>query len=311
MATTHGDTSGFDLEFSTGLTTNRCEQAAAHANNQMVMTRPTETALSDAPPAVLCAGGHDPSGGAGLIADAEAVRAAGGHAIGLVTCLTNQDSQGLRGLYPQPPARFEEQWRTLTADSPIAAIKIGLIGTASLARTLVRLIGEQADRPIVLDPVLATGAGDPVADHALVETLQRKLIGATTLITPNWPEARTLADAATPDACAARLLARGCRWVLITGTHADGPEVINRLYGRDGHRQSWGWPRLSGEYHGSGCTLASAIAARLAAGQELVDAVAEAQAYTWQALARARRTGRGQLTPNRLFALDPPRTEAL
>ncbi|MEY6432778.1 hydroxymethylpyrimidine/phosphomethylpyrimidine kinase [Thioalkalicoccus limnaeus] len=275
------------------------------------MTRPTATAGSEHPPVVLCAGGHDPCGGAGLLADAEAVRAAGGHALGLVTCLTNQDSRGLRGLYPQAPARFEEQWRTLTADSAVGAIKIGLIGTASLAHTVARLIGERADRPIVLDPVLATGAGDPVADRALIETLQRELIGATTLITPNWPEARTLADAATPDGCASRLLASGCRWVLITGTHADGPEVINRLYGCDGHRQSWAWPRLPGEYHGSGCTLASAIAARLAAGQELVDAVAEAQAYTWQTLARARRTGRGQLTPNRLFALDPPRAEAI
>jgi hydroxymethylpyrimidine/phosphomethylpyrimidine kinase len=94
---------------------------------------------------------------------------------------------------------------------------------------------------------------------------------------------------------------------MITGTHARTADVVNRLYGRDGTRLEWSWSRLPHTYHGSGCTLASAIAARLVLGKPMADAVAEAQAYTWETLSRARRTGRCQLTPNRLYTLD--RTE--
>ncbi|MBK1702584.1 bifunctional hydroxymethylpyrimidine kinase/phosphomethylpyrimidine kinase [Thiococcus pfennigii] len=256
------------------------------------------------PPIVLCAGGHDPTGGAGLTADAEAVRAAGAHALGLVTCLTTQDTCGVGGVFPQPIGQIEAQWRALSADSPIAAIKIGLLGSAAVAEAVEGRVRAHPGLPVVLDPVLASGAGDPIADAALVERLRHHLPGACTLMTPNLPEARTLAGAQDPDACAAALRRAGCRWVLITGTHAAEAEVVNRLYGPDGCRHAWRWPRLPGHYHGSGCTLASAIAARLARGDEPIEAIAAAQAYTWEALARARRTGRCQLTPNRLFALD-------
>jgi hydroxymethylpyrimidine/phosphomethylpyrimidine kinase len=96
----------------------------------------------------------------------------------------------------------------------------------------------------------------------------------------------------------------GARWVLVTGTHdLTTPEVVNRLYSADGAERTWGWPRLPGEYHGSGCTLASTVAACLALGYSMVEAVAAAQEYTWTTLDQALRTGRGQLTPNRMFAL--------
>lgn len=258
------------------------------------------------PPIVLCVGGHDPTGGAGLSADAEAIRAAGGHALGLVTCLTVQSTAGVSGVLPQSPTQIEAQWQTLVADSPIAAIKIGLLGHAALAQTVAALVQRHGDCPIVLDPVMASGRGDRLADAALSEQLRNHLPRLCTLITPNLPEAQALAGADTPAACANVLLQTGCRWVLITGTHADSTEVINHLYGHDGYYESWRWPRLPHAYHGSGCTLASAIAARLAGGMGLVEAVAEAQAYTWQTLRQARRTGRGQLTPNRLFALEAP-----
>jgi hydroxymethylpyrimidine/phosphomethylpyrimidine kinase len=255
-------------------------------------------------PAVLCAAGHDPSGGAGIGADGEAIRAAGAHALSVVTCLTTQDSCGLRRLWPQPPTQVDEQCRLLLADSRVTAIKIGLLGDTALLRTLVGVIQDHPDLPVVLDPVLATGAGQSVADAALCNQMRQRLFPAVTLLTPNVPEAQTLSDAVAPDDCAEHLLRLGCMWVLITGTHASGEQVTNRLYGRNGSRASWDWPRLPGEYHGSGCTLASAIAGRLALGQEVPQAVAEAQAYTWKTLSQARRTGRCQLTPNRFFALD-------
>lgn len=257
-------------------------------------------------PVLLCVGGHDPSGGAGVQADAEAARAAGLHACCVITALTAQDTSRLRGLWPQPAEQVEAQCRMLLADSRVGAIKAGLLGNSRVVRVLTELTTEYPDIPLILDPVLATGNGQSVADAALLNQLRKNLIGRCTLITPNLPEARTLAASSDPEVCARRLLATGCQWVLITGTHADEPEVVNRLFGPGGSHEEWRWPRLPGSYHGSGCTLASAIAARVARGSGVSAAVADAQAYTWETLRRARRTGLGQLTPNRLFALDAP-----
>jgi hydroxymethylpyrimidine/phosphomethylpyrimidine kinase len=131
----------------------------------------------------------------------------------------------------------------------------------------------------------------------------------TTILTPNSTEARRLADVdddaddEAPElaACAARLIAQGCEYVLVTGTHEPTPKVVNTLYGKDGVVRTDSWPRLPGSYHGSGCTLASAIAAMLANGLDLDEAVREAQEYTWQTLAKAYRPGMGQWLPDRLF----------
>ncbi len=259
----------------------------------------------DTPPVVLCIGGHDPSGGAGILADAEAIRAAGAFAVTVVTALTDQDTCGLRHLYPQAPEQVAAQCRALIADSAPRAIKIGLIGSASLVPVLAAIIDANPSLPVVLDPVLASGAGQSCADSLLLNQLRQQLIHRSTLITPNLPEARMLADGATADRCATRLLETGARWVLVTGTHDDTTQVTNRLYGPDGYRQDRDWPRLPGEYHGSGCTLASAIAARLAWSMMMAEAVAAAQDYTWKTLQQAFRSGRCQLTPNRLFDLHP------
>ena len=261
-------------------------------------------------PILLCIGGHDPCGGAGIQADAEAARAAGAHAVSVITCLTAQDSCGMRAYWPQPEERVEEQCRLLFGDSDIKAAKIGLLGSSRINRVVSQLASEHPHLPWVLDPVLRSGAGESFMDAALINQLRKNLLGRCTLATPNLPEARTLSGAKTPDDCVARLLESGCGWILITGAHAEGETVVNRLYGQDGSHRKWDWPRLPGEYHGSGCTLASAIAARLARGMGLPQAVEEAQEYTWQSLHQALRTGRCQLTPNRLYAGDPARPEA-
>lgn len=262
------------------------------------MTTPSLT------PTVLCIGGHDPSGGAGIAADAEAVRAAGAHALTVVTALTDQDTGALHALFPQPPEQVEALCQTVLADGRPSAIKIGLVGSSRIARVLARLIDALPDVPVVLDPVLASGAGQSVVDAALLNQLRTHLVKRATLITPNLPEAHSLVDGKDSASCARRLLGFGAHWVLVTGTHDQTDDVVNQLFAADGAHRTWTWPRLPGDYHGSGCTLASAIAARLAMGASMVEAVEDAQAYTWNALERARRTGQGQLTPNRLFGLD-------
>jgi len=255
---------------------------------------------NDLRPVLLCVGGHDPSGGAGIQADAEAAQAAGVHACCVVSCLTDQNTRGIVRLRPQPPEMVAEQCRLILADSRIGALKIGLLGDSRVIRVLCGLAAEYPRLPLVLDPVLASGAGQSVGGADLVSRLRDNLLGHyCTLATPNLPEARRLSGCEEPDDCARWFLRTGCSWVLITGTHAPDAAVINRLYGRDGSRREWSWPRLAGVYHGSGCTLTSAIAARLVRGLALESAVAEAQAYTWECLRHARRTGRGQLTPNR------------
>jgi len=250
---------------------------------------------------LLCVGGHDPSGGAGIQADAEAARATGVHVCSVLSCLTSQNTCGISKLYPQRAEQIEDQCRRIFADSRVGALKAGLLGSSPVVRILCDLAKEHPRLPLILDPVLASSSGQQLTDAALLNQVRNNLLERCTLVTPNLPEARTLSSFKEPDDCAQRLLQSGCLWVLVTGTHEPGNEVINRLYGRDGTRREWSWPRLDGDYHGSGCTLASAIAARIVLGMDIPSAVAEAQSYTWQSLSRSFRTGRCQLTPNRLF----------
>lgn len=265
-------------------------------------TSVSQPSITSAPPIVLCIGGHDPSGGAGIQADAEAVRAAGAWPCMVVSCLTTQDTCGVRTIIPQPPDQVIAQCRLLLADSMIAACKIGLIGSAATARALVEILDELPDRPVVIDPVLASGAGDDLTDAALLEALRRGLLPRATVITPNLPEARTLAEASDPSECATKLLATGCAWVLLTGTHDATEAVINRLHGTGTPAREWLWPRLPHTYHGSGCTLASHLAGLLARGFEVPAAAEQAQSFTWGSLKRALKTGRCQWTPNRWYA---------
>jgi hydroxymethylpyrimidine/phosphomethylpyrimidine kinase len=153
--------------------------------------------------------------------------------------------------------------------------------------------------------VLASGRGDEFANDDMVAAIRELLVPQSTVVTPNIPELRRLAGDDDGEAslaeCAQRLLDTGCEYVLVTGTHDSTTDVVNTLYHRGGVLRSDTWPRLPGSYHGSGCTLASALAANLARGLEIGDAVFEAQDYTWQALSKAFRPGMGQHLPDRLF----------
>jgi hydroxymethylpyrimidine/phosphomethylpyrimidine kinase len=231
-------------------------------------------------PLVLAIGGHDPSGGAGIQADIETLAANGCRSLTVVTALTTQNTCAVRRVLPQPAGQVTEQVRLLLDESTVAAMKIGLIGSAGTALALAELLRQHPGIPVVLDPVLASGSGTDLADGTLPLVLEEALFPCCTLITPNSDEARRLSSEQDLDAAAAE-------------------QVTNRLYSLGGPVQSWDWPRLPGSYHGSGCTLASAIAAGLARGLALHDAVQRAQQYTWDALDKALSTGRCQFTPDR------------
>jgi len=260
------------------------------------------TSALAAPPAVLSFAASDPTGGAGLQADLLTLAALGCHPLSVVTALTVQDTSGVARMQAVESSFVAQQARQLLADIAVAAFKAGVLGSAQNMRAVSEVLGHHGAQPFVLDPVLASGRGDALADADAIAALRTLLLPRTTVLTPNSIEARRLAQPASELAeCAQRLLDYGCQYVLITGTHEARAEVVNTLYDARGVVREDRWPRLAGEYHGSGCTLASAIAARLAHGVPIEHAVREAQQFTWDALAAGFKAGRGQRLPNRFF----------
>ena len=246
------------------------------------------------PPIVLTFAASDPTGGAGLQADLLTLAALGCHPLSVLTGLTVQDTSGVEHLEAIAAELVVRQARSLLAETRVAAFKAGVLASADNVRAVAAIAEAHADVPLVVDPVLASGRGDPLASAAVRSALLEALVPRATVLTPNSVEAERLGGAQ-------RLLDLGARYVLVTGTHDDTPEVINRLYDAGGLVREDRWQRLPGSYHGSGCTLASALAAGLANGRGVPQAVREAQEYTWQALAAGFRTGAGQLLPNRFY----------
>ena len=264
--------------------------------------------LSDIPPIVLCFGATDPSGGAGLQADILTIASMGCHPLSVVTAITVQDTGGVDDMMPIDAEWVADQARAVLEDMPVAAFKIGLLGSVENIAAIAEVISDYPDIPLVFDPVLASGRGDELASEEMLDALRELLLPQTTILTPNSIEARRLIqdednDEDNPDLteCAKRIMRLGCEYVLVTGTHEHTPKVINTLYGERGMVRSDSWVRLPGIYHGSGCTLASAIAALLANGLTMEEAAKEAQEFTWQALKFGFRPGMGQHIPDRLF----------
>ena len=252
-------------------------------------------------PVVLCLSGHDPSGGAGLQADIEALLAQGCHAAPTVTALTVQDTVDVADFRVLDRAWVLAQANAVIADLPIAAVKLGMLGSAEMVDTVLELMQKLPGVPLVCDPVLRAGGGGSLGPDDVGYAVRERLFPVAAIATPNLPEARILAELpdGTPDECAERLLPH-IRHLLITGGHGEESEVVNRLYSRDGQVWTSSCQRLPGSYHGSGCTLASALAGRLAQGEALPSAVQSALEYTWRCLRDAEAPGHGQYIPRRL-----------
>jgi hydroxymethylpyrimidine/phosphomethylpyrimidine kinase len=257
--------------------------------------------MSSCPPIVLTFAGSDPTGGAGMQADLLTLASMGCHPLSVVTALTVQDTHGVASLEAVDAGRVRMQAERVLADMQVCAFKLGVLGSTANAEAIARILAEHADIPVVLDPVLASGRGDALAGDEMVAALRELLVPQSTVVTPNSLEARRLAQNSLLNESARRLLVCGAEYVLITGTHEPGAEVVNTLYDSGGVVREDRWPRLPGAYHGSGCTLASAIAAALANGLAVPEAVRDAQEFTWQALSSGFRAGAGQLIPDRFF----------
>ncbi len=241
----------------------------------------------------LTIAGSDSSGGAGIQADLKTFAALGVYGASAITALTAQNTQGVDAVLVVPPDFVARQIKVVARDLDIGAIKIGMLATSEIIEAVAGQLDTLPDVPVVLDPVMVAASGDPLLDENAVETLRALLLPRAALITPNLPEAAKLLgtseaeDEAQMRAQAEALRDLGARAVLIKGGHADGPDAVDILVDGEGELPLSALRVATGNTHGTGCTLSSAIAAELAKGATLRQAVTSAKAYVTAALRRA------------------------
>jgi hydroxymethylpyrimidine/phosphomethylpyrimidine kinase len=248
---------------------------------------------------VLIVAGSDSGGGAGIQADIKTVAALGGFAMTAITALTAQNTQGVSGVYPTPPDFVAAQMRAVLSDLGADALKTGMLVDAPTIAAVADVLEEmKISASLVLDPVMVAKGGHALLDPAAVATLKSRLIPKATLLTPNLPEAEALSglklnSEADLEPCLAKLAELGAKSVLLKGGHMEGEMVIDLLW-HEGRIERFAAPRINTRNtHGTGCTLASAIACGLAQGMGLVPAIKRAREYLRQAIETAPGYGSG------------------
>ena len=250
-------------------------------------------------PVALTIAGSDSSGGAGIQADLKTFAAFNVYGASVITALTAQNTRGVFGIHPVPPAFVTAQVDAVFDDLEVRAVKIGMVAELSIIEAIAAALSRWKPEHVVLDPVMVASSGDRLLSAEAVESLRKDLIPRASLLTPNLPEAAALlnesvaSDEATIRSQGRRLLALGARAVLIKGGHAQGAESIDYLFA-GGSVTVLPAPRLATtNTHGTGCSLSSAIAAGLAKGEPLETAVRGAKTWITAAIAAADRLGVG------------------
>ena len=265
---------------------------------------------------VVCSiAGSDSSGGAGIQADLKAISACGAYGATVITAITAQNTRGVHAAYELPVDLIEAQLDAVFDDLHPAAVKTGMLSSAGVVQTVARALRRRTELPFVLDPVMIAKSGHALLHPDAVACLRRDLLPLATLVTPNRHEAEALTgvsvrDAATAAAAARVLLADGCRAVLVKGGHLDTRAATDVLVSADGV-MLFEAPRLETPHtHGTGCTLAAAIAAFLAQGASLCDAVQRAKLYVTEAIRAGLALGAGHGPTDHFFYLRGTDTEA-
>ncbi len=253
-------------------------------------------------PTILCFSGLDPTGGAGIQADIEAIAACGAHAAPIITANTVQDTHSAHDFQPVDSALIQRQFEAVFNDIQIDAIKIGMLGTAQTAQTVSDILQQHPDIPVIFDPVLASGNGASLSQSQLVDVICTSILPRTHILTPNTLEAIRLGQGdLTAEEAAQELNALGAEYVLLTGSHAQSHDIVHRLYRQQSCIATYQNERLSGEFHGSGCTLSASLAAYIAAGNTPEEATGKALDYTLKTLRMATSPGHGQFIPRRII----------
>jgi hydroxymethylpyrimidine/phosphomethylpyrimidine kinase len=250
-------------------------------------------------PVALTIAGSDSSGGAGIQADLKTFAALGVYGASVITALTAQNTKGVSGIHQVPADFVTAQMDAVFGDLDVKAVKIGMVAQLATIDAIAAGLTRWSPDHIVLDPVMVATSGDRLLDQDAVEALRKRLIPRASLITPNLPEAAALLDEpvavseAEIESQGKRLLAMGCLMVLIKGGHGQGAESIDYLISGNG-TLALAAPRIAtGNTHGTGCSLSSAIAAGLAKGEQMETAVRNAKAWISAAIAAADRLGVG------------------
>lgn len=247
------------------------------------------------PPIALTIAGSDSGGGAGIQADLKTFHARGVHGLSAIAAVTSQNTRGVTAVHPVPSAHIRSQIAAVFDDFPVGAVKTGMLGSAAIVRQVAREMAVRKPPWLVVDPVMVATSGARLLDASAIAVLVNKLIPLADVLTPNLPEAEALLGYPIRNAkdCAHAgndLRELGARAVLLKGGHGSGREVVDRFFDARGVMELR-HPRLKLEAHGTGCTLAAAMAAELAKGQSPRSAARRAVAYVQRALARGYQPG--------------------
>jgi hydroxymethylpyrimidine/phosphomethylpyrimidine kinase len=249
-------------------------------------------------PTFLTINSHDPSGGAGLVADVETAASLGCHCFSAVTALNVRDTQQHKDRQCVSAAMLIEQVRAALEDSSIHAVKIGDLGSVAQVEAVHTILEDYPDLPVVLDPVLHHGASDGDVNQAI----RLLLLPRATVTVLSRDHLRALTNNADSQSAATQeLFENGGDYLLLTDAATGPNQLYNRLYSLKGLAKEYAWGCLPDRFHGAGSTLSAAITAYLAHGFDLFEALQQAQQFTWQALHKARQLGMGCKVPDRLF----------
>jgi len=254
----------------------------------------------------LTIAGSDSVGGAGLQADLKAFEAVGVHGCSVVTCVTSQNTRGVSSIFPIPVSDIASQMGSVLEDVDLGAVKTGMLYSADIVRVVASTL-RGIDAPIVVDPVMVATTGSDLHVSGFVEAMMTKLLPMCALVTPNLAEAERLSGIKVKDEKSARkaafeILELGPDAVLVKGGHLKGPESADYLYA-DGEVIKISSPRVEAEVHGTGCALASLIAANMALGLELEEAVRTSKGMIYKAILARETVGRGVPCANPLAVL--------
>ncbi|MFI8960606.1 bifunctional hydroxymethylpyrimidine kinase/phosphomethylpyrimidine kinase [Streptomyces sp. NPDC053493] len=256
--------------------------------------------MTSRPPLVLTVAGSDSGGGAGVQADLKTMLALGVHGMSVITAVTAQNSLGVQGAWELPVEAVRAQYRAVVDDIGVQAVKTGMLASAALVETVAELLAGTSGVPVVVDPVGVSKHGDPLLAASALDSVRTKLLPVATVATPNLDEVTQLTGVVVEDEAGMRraadaVLAYGPRWALIKGGHlaASADQAVDLL--TDGSEEHWlRAPRHDNRHtHGTGCTLASAVASGLAKGLDVPRAVEEAKTYVTGAIAAGFALGGG------------------
>ena len=247
---------------------------------------------------VLLFSGLDPSGAAGVSADIETINQFGITPLPIITTLTVQNTQNVTFLEATNNSLIQAQFKSIKEDIDFKVVKIGLLGSSSQIKTIAKLLINRSDLFIVLDPIIVSSSDNELSTDSMIEAMRNDLIPLCSLLTPNLSELSSLAPGLNEQSAVASLK---CPWVLVTTSDSSEVEIEHRLYHHSNLVSKFTYKKLPENYHGSGCTLSSAISALIATDVSVEDSCRRALDYTYQTLLNAKKLGKMQYHPNRTY----------